>query len=278
MMQNRRTAFFISLALHVCLLGFLIVNVNFSSPKRPVLVSDNEPEPVRAIALDQSKVEKQIKAIKTAESRKKRAEENRVKQLQQKAKLATQRAADEKKRLAQLAEKHRKQELAQKQEAAKAKQKLEKMQQEQAVEKQQLAKLKKQRDAEELEKKLREEEAELVAKQLKEEQKQMAAARRRQEQTEIEKYTALITHAIGRQWIQPDNVSDDISCVLFIKLNANGEVADVSLVTSSGDSVLDRSAMNAVQKASPLPLPESPELIAKFREIRLKVKPEGYLM
>lgn len=278
MMQNQRVAFCISLALHAVLLGLILSNLNFASPKRPQFVSDVSPEPVRAIALDQHKVEQQIHAIKAAESRKKLAEDQRLKQLQQQAKQATQQAAAEKKRLAQLTENRRKQKLEQQKQAEQAKQKIEKMQLEQAAEAKRLAQLKKQRENEELEKQMRQEEAELLAKQLKAEEQQLAAAKKQQQQTEIDKYTALITHAIGRHWIQPDTVADEISCVLLIRLGQTGDVEKVSLVSSSGDSVLDRSAIAAVNKASPLPVPEDPELLVKFREIRLKVKPEGYLL
>jgi colicin import membrane protein len=62
-----------------------------------------------------------------------------------------------------------------------------------------------------------------------------------------------------------------------VRLGDGGEVLDVKLVRSSGYSQLDNSATAAVYKASPLPVPGDPELFEKFREIRLLVKPQGYL-
>lgn len=109
------------------------------------------------------------------------------------------------------------------------------------------------------------------------EQQQLSQAQQRQWQTQIEKYTALIAHAVGKQWLVPEGVQDDISCVLLIRLAPNGEVLDVKLARSSGDALLDRSASSAVYKASPLPVPSEPELFDKFREIRLLVRPQGYL-
>jgi colicin import membrane protein len=280
MMENQKTAFFISLGIHSLLLGFFLFSVNWMTPKHPVLeASEVSPEPIRAITLSQDKLEKQIKAIKTEETEKKHAEETRVKRLEEKAKQAAAETSEEKQRLAELTEKRRKEVLEQQEEAVKAKQQLEKVQREQAAEKARLEKLKKQRQEEEIERQLRSEEAEWLAKEMQKEQQTLAAATANQaDQSEIDKYTALITHAIGRHWIRPDSVVGDISCILFIRLSPNGEVLDVNLVTSSGDPLLDRSATAAVRKASPLPVPDSPELFPKFREIRLKVKPEGYLM
>jgi len=269
--MKNRNAFLISSILHIFLLGILIVNFNFSKPKPIIMAAHEASEPIHAITVDQTKIDQQIKHLKNIEHRKKQAEEQRIKRLQRQAQQAAQKTKQEEQKLASLDEKRRQYEAKQKQEKAEA------IRRENA-EKTRLESIKKQREAEELERKMRAEESEMLEKQIKEEQKQLALAQAKRWQTEIDKYTALITHAIGRHWIQPDNLTEDISCVLLIKLSPSGEVIDVNLVTSSGDSILDRSATNAVHKASPLPVPSDPELFAKFREIRLKVKPEGYII
>ena len=56
-----------------------------------------------------------------------------------------------------------------------------------------------------------------------------------------------------------------------------GRVMNVKVLVSSGDPVLDRSAVTAVLKASPLPLPKIPALLKQFKQIELTVKPEGLL-
>ena len=59
-----------------------------------------------------------------------------------------------------------------------------------------------------------------------------------------------------------------------VRLIPGGEVLEAKIVRSSGDAVFDRSVENAVQKASPLPLPENPELLEQFREIEFIFRPE----
>ena len=55
---------------------------------------------------------------------------------------------------------------------------------------------------------------------------------------------------------------------------SDGTVIDVRTVTSSGDDIFDRSAENAVQAASPLPIPKDKELFSKaFRPLVFTFKP-----
>jgi colicin import membrane protein len=50
---------------------------------------------------------------------------------------------------------------------------------------------------------------------------------------------------------------------------------DVKISRSSGNDALDRSAMAAVFKASPLPVPTDPTLLASFRELNLILRPDA---
>lgn len=109
------------------------------------------------------------------------------------------------------------------------------------------------------------------------------AAKAKQQAFEIEKaahqqqvmahYIGLIRQAISRHW-QVNKIDDQLSCILAITLSPTGEVTKVSLIRSSGDPILDRTAQAAVYKASPLPLPNEPELKTIFHEIRLTLRPQ----
>ena len=94
-------------------------------------------------------------------------------------------------------------------------------------------------------------------------------------QGEVDKYKALVLQAVGRQWIVPETSSKELSTKLLIRLAAGGMVLDVKLVNSSGDEALDRSAIAAVYKASPLPVPEDATTFEQFRELNLTVRPES---
>jgi colicin import membrane protein len=92
---------------------------------------------------------------------------------------------------------------------------------------------------------------------------------------EIDKYKALIIQSISQQWIVPENIAKDISCELDVRVAPGGVVLQVSVARSSGNAALDNSAVAAVNKASPLPVPTDSSLFNQFRELHLTVKPDG---
>jgi colicin import membrane protein len=71
------------------------------------------------------------------------------------------------------------------------------------------------------------------------------------------------------------DATQGLKCTIQVKLLSSGEVMDAVVVSSSGDPVFDRSAENAVRKASPLPVPQDKELFNKqFRVFSFVFKPE----
>ena len=103
---------------------------------------------------------------------------------------------------------------------------------------------------------------------------QNAAAEQARLAGEVDKYKALIVNAIGRNWILPENVDSTLSSKFRIRLAPDGMVLEVTLIRSSGDSLLDRSAQTAIYKASPLPVPADSRTFNMFRDISLTVRPE----
>lgn len=107
---------------------------------------------------------------------------------------------------------------------------------------------------------------------------QAAAAQNAEKQAriagEVDKYKALIVNAIGRHWILPENVDSNLTSRFRIHLGVDGTVLDVVLIASSGDPLLDRSAQNAIFKASPLPVPTDATTFNLFRDISLTVSPK----
>ncbi len=102
-----------------------------------------------------------------------------------------------------------------------------------------------------------------------------AAANRARMAGIIDQYKARIIHAISQQWILPQNADSRLSSQFRIRLGPDGQVLEVSLIRSSGDPLLDRSAQSAIYKASPLPIPHDAELFQVFRDISLTVRPEN---
>lgn len=104
------------------------------------------------------------------------------------------------------------------------------------------------------------------------------AAAKAAQQTEIDKYKALIIQAISEQWNMPPNVAKNLSGEIEVRLAPGGVVLSVKLIKSTGDAALDQSAIAAVYKASPLPVPSSADLFDKFRDLRLTVRPNGTMI
>lgn len=94
---------------------------------------------------------------------------------------------------------------------------------------------------------------------------------------EINKYKKLIIQSVGRRWIMPDTDAKNLTCQLLVHLAPGGIVLSVDILKESGNENLDRSAQNAIMKASPFPVPESSELFDNFRSVRLTFRPQGIM-
>jgi len=297
--------FIAALVLHVLLATVLFVDMK-TPIKTAVVHQQPKVDIVKAVTLDQKQVtaeinklkaERQAKAkqqqslLRQAEQAKKQKqlEQARLNKLQKQLKAAKktykaeQRSAA--KKLAQLKQKqHQEQQrladIKRKAEAAKQRRIAEVKAAQKEAEKQkritQAKQAKAQKEAEtkrSIAEALKAAQAKLKA----EKQAEQARVVRTRQQREIDRYKMLITQAIGRRWLVPSNVDQNITCKLLIRLGDGGIVLNVKLIQSSGNPILDRSAQAAVYKASPLPVPSDVKLFEKFRVLNLTVRPEGVL-
>ena len=94
----------------------------------------------------------------------------------------------------------------------------------------------------------------------------------------VQSYQGLIQESVQRRWSRPPSARNGMHCVLLIQLIPTGEVVDVQIVKSSGDDAFDRSAMNAVKKASPFSelqaLKGGADFERNFRRFQLDFIPE----
>jgi colicin import membrane protein len=151
-----------------------------------------------------------------------------------------------------------------------------------AIEKQLLADLKKQKVKttkakqkaleQAMEKEIKQQAENALQQQLLHEEKRASGAK---SQGIVNKYKALILQAIGERWLVPTGVDKKLYSELLIRVAPGGVVLDVQVTRSSGDVSLDKSARDAVFKASPLPVPEDTAEFNQFRQFVLKVKPEN---
>jgi colicin import membrane protein len=275
-----------TITLHLAIIAMLVTSFDFLPAPRLNLTPPGE-DIVKAVAVNNEQVEKELQRIKDLESEKLKKQqelEKKLRDLENRTAKAEQQRREEEKRLAE----------------TRTKQAQEKKQREQ--EQQKLAQLKK--EQEELERKRRieedkkkAEEAERIRKE--EERKRIEAEQKRREQEEAlkrqlaeeqqqreaqqasqdQKMLRTIAANIYRQVVSNFNKSGlppGLECELTVRTIPGGEVINVSISRSSGNEIFDRRAMAAVEKASPLPLPGDAATFdrLKLRQIAFSFRPE----
>jgi colicin import membrane protein len=289
----------LSFAIHT-LLAVVLLWGDFSSPPKPMPTSV-QIEPIQAVVVERSKVERQINKIKkqkaddvkklkdlensiAAAKTKRLNEEKRIENLerQRKKKEQEKQAADSAAKIskakANAADKLRKQKEREREEADKAAAdaKAKRIKEEQATKKaEDLRKKKaaerKRKQQEDLE---RAAQQKLLEQQMAEEMESRQQARRQQMMTEIGRFTALITQTIKRNLITDRSTMEGKSCKLTISLAPSGFVTNV--VTGQGDRRVCEAAKTAVYKAGTLPVSKDPEIFREMRTISLTVAPDKF--
>jgi len=241
-------AIFYALIVHAVLIALMVVSVKWSD--KPTVVSKDKGEDiVHAVTVDAKKIDKELKKIKAAEHKKQRQLERAAKKAEQARQREEQKLADAKqKRLAeqQILEQKRKE----------GQEHLKELEGKRKQEEERLQKLEQQKREEELRNKLQAE------------QDRIALESNKQKQSMINQYRAMIEARVRQNWIVPAGAAEGMSTKLLVRLIPSGDVIAVQITTSSGDSAFDRSVENAVNKASPLPVPSAESgLFDVFREL-----------
>ncbi len=288
-----------AIALH---LGLLLMFVIGAAPKTKPL-QKAEPEIIEAAVLDEDKIIQQVEKLKQKQQARQRRLAEQKQREQQLLEQARRKRLQEERKIRELAEKQKQQALALKKKQAELKRKqaeekarLESLKKQQAearkkLERQRLAREKAQRDAEKqrqkaLARKKAEEKrkAELARKKAEQarqaelaRQREAAAAKTRAKaaQQMTIRASRAIQQKVNNSWIRPMTSSKGLRCTVRVKLLPSGDVMDVRVLKSSGDPIFDRSAENAVRKASPLPVPKDRTVFNQnFRTFTFVFKPE----
>lgn len=127
---------------------------------------------------------------------------------------------------------------------------------------------------------LKEQQAQLEAEQVTLSKQRVAAEAARQQVAAQAASQRLINDAIGRISshirrfvVMPPDVVGNPQAEFEVSLIPTGEVLNVKLSRSSGNPAYDNAVERAIRKASPLPLPTDPSLVGRFRELKLKFRP-----
>jgi colicin import membrane protein len=88
----------------------------------------------------------------------------------------------------------------------------------------------------------------------------------------MSQYAAAIKERIERNWNRPPSAQSGLECVVAVSQSPNGTVLRAEVVQCNGDAAVRQSIENAVQRASPLPLPSDMRLFE--RNLRFNFKPD----
>lgn len=78
-----------------------------------------------------------------------------------------------------------------------------------------------------------------------------------------------IEDKVKGRWTIPPKLPENLSAMLEIQTEITGEVKNVRITRSSGNTAFDRSAIQAVKEASPLPMPEKKTWAKEFATINM---------
>ena len=296
--QKFGLSFALALTLHLTLLGLFGLNVGSESElikQRPL------PEIIKASILDDEKIQQEAHRLKAKEESQRVARQKQQRDLENKRKKEQNLLSDAKKKRQQeeqkikaLAKKRKDQALKEQQKRAAIKKqktleaaRLNKIKAQKAAEKKrlddqrkaadkqrELARQAEQKKQQALLKKQQQAEAAEKAARLKR-QAEAAKAQQAQDRQATLSATAAIQQKVNDRWIRPLSSLKGLNCTIRVKLLSSGDVMDVQVIRGSGDGIFDRSAENAVRKASPLPVPKSRALFNKhFRIFSFNFNPE----
>ncbi|MEP3561439.1 MAG: cell envelope integrity protein TolA, partial [Marinobacter sp.] len=108
-------------------------------------------------------------------------------------------------------------------------------------------------------------------------QREAAAARAREAQmlTDSEKYQALIRDRLAQAWYPPASATENMVARLQITLLPTGELQGVTLVSSSGNTAFDNSALSAVRSLNRYPVPGDRDTFERyFRQFTIEFNPK----
>ena len=243
-------AFVYALLVHVFIIGLLLISFRWQTPARPVV------QVIQAKVMQDAGVTKEVERLKQ-QNEKLPQDDDKARQME-----LQQRTQAERKKLIEL--KKLEAETRRRDEAEKKRQLVEKQRQEQQK-----------KDADQRRKQAESALKEQLAVEEKERGQARAAADTARAQGEIARYEAVIRQKVERNWQRPSNTQQGMECTVRVRLVPGGEVLQAMVIRSSGNALFDRSAENAVYKASPLPVPQDKTLFDYFREFEFKFRPEG---
>lgn len=264
-------AYVLAVLVHVVLLAVLAFNYQWSR-----LGGTSAPppaaEPIEATVLDEEEVRKELEAIQAREEQEQReaedrllaAREQRKREEQRREEAAAAREAEEKRR--EEAAAAREAEEQRREEAVAAREAEERRREEAAAAR--AAEERRRRDEQR-----RQEEERLRREAMQREQQRLEEERKAIFARALAEYIGTIQASVTRNWRRPTGIPHGLEVEVHVLQARDGEVLKVEIPQGSGNVAFDRSVMQAVWEASPLPQPGQPSLFDS--DIIFLFNPEG---
>lgn len=275
-----------SVLFHAGVAGLLLVGID----NKPRVIQKTRPniDIVKAVAVDYKELEMELQRLKDIDDQKlkkqqeadkklkaterkiaaaekqRRKEQSRLKELKNQQAQEKKKRQQEQKKIAQL-EKDKVELEKQTKIEAERKRKIEQ-------ERKRIIAAEKQRQEDELKHKEREQ---ALKQQLAEEQRLQDAAQVRKDQQLLQNIFYNIKNRVASNF-NMFGLPAGLECVFTVRIIPGGEIINVSLNQSSGNEIFDNRAMVALQKASPLPVPDDAATLdrLKLRQFSFRFRPE----
>lgn len=290
-----------SVLLHSGLFGLMAININskpkiFSPPPKPNM------DIVEAVTINNQDVEKELnrlKEIDNEKARKQQEAEKKLKTLEKKlADAEDQRRQEEKKladakkkqqqerikreaeekRIAQLQEEKdrlAKEARLEEEKKLKAEQEKRKAEEDRRRAEEEHKRLIAEQKKKEEEERLRKEQEKALQEQLAQEQKMLEEAQAKQDQQLLRNIVSNIYNRVVTNF-NKTGLPAGLECVFTVRVLPGGEIIHVQMAQSSGNDIFDDRALTAIQKASPLPMPEDAATLDRLnlRNFNFRFKPQ----
>lgn len=286
---SEKVSFGLALGLHIALGLLLIISFEHTIRIPPAPSVDENKEVIEAVVVNKKSLQDEVDRLAMQEAKRKQQEQAKKQEMIRQENEAKQKREKEEQLLVELKKKN--EQLKKEAEL----QRLAKEQQEQELrdkvkaEQENLKKIQKQKEealalaaknkaiveqkAKELaqqEEKARQKEKELA------DQMAKQAANARINQNEVSRFMLLMQNKIHQNWRQPLGLDfKNLKCKILVRLMPTGEVVEARILEGSGSVEYDRSAVVAIEKASPLPMPDNPSVANEFREFSFTFNPEA---
>lgn len=87
-----------------------------------------------------------------------------------------------------------------------------------------------------------------------------AAAKKAAKDAALAAFVQAVTAKVWARWVMPINIPDNLHATVFVTLDKIGNIKNLKISSSSGNTLYDNSVLTALKYASPLPMPNNIEI------------------